>query len=214
METIIEEYENNNSHFYDSDDITTDEEEEVQEQDDEESAAEEYSSCGGGNLGTKMLGSSSKKSWLQEWDHVFPLISALCLFLDPTFFYTLSLNEDGMCFFIDSWFALGLSLLRSVNDALHIWNMWHHYRRSTPAAAVHGVRRRCGGIALQNFKGKMVFFLNAFVLLPLPQVRNFFMKLLSIDLNSLNYSYNPNIHSVIYCIKQNKITLSKFVVPE
>uniref|UniRef100_A0A162A1J4 Cyclic nucleotide-binding domain-containing protein n=1 Tax=Daucus carota subsp. sativus TaxID=79200 RepID=A0A162A1J4_DAUCS len=176
METIIEEYENNNSHFYDSDDITTDEEEEVQEQDDEESAAEEYNSstdiysCGGGNLGTKMLGSSSKKSWLQEWDHVFPLISALCLFLDPTFFYTLSLNEDGMCFFIDSWFALGLSLLRSVNDALHIWNMWHHYRRSTPAAAVHGVRRRCGGIALQNFKGKMVFFLNAFVLLPLPQV--------------------------------------------
>lgn len=171
METIYEEQENNNPHYDDA--ITTDdEEEEVQEEDDEDSSEdsseEDRSSygCVGGTR-RRLLGSSSKMSWLRDWDRVFPLISALCLFIDPTFFYTLSVNEDGMCFFIDGWFALGLSLLRSVTDGLHIWNIWRQYRSSS---SVHGVRKIYGGLALQNFKGKMDFFLYVFGILPLPQV--------------------------------------------
>ncbi|XP_074367380.1 cyclic nucleotide-gated ion channel 4-like [Apium graveolens] len=170
METIYEEHENNNPHYDDA--ITTDEEEQVQEEDDEdnseESSEEDRSSYGCvGETRRRILGSSSRMSWLREWDRVFPLISALCLFIDPTFFYILSVNEDGMCFYIDGWFALGLSFLRSVTDGLHIWNIWRQYRSSS---SVHGVRKIYGGLALQNFKGKMDFLLFVFVILPLPQV--------------------------------------------
>lgn len=184
METIHEEYENNNPHLYDVIN-TSDEEEVVQEEDDEESS-EEYSDdsstdseecCGG----KKILGLSSRMSWLREWDRVFPLISALCLFIDPTLFYTLSLNGDSMCFFIDGWFALGLSLVRLITDGLHVRNMWHVYFRkrkdhqhsSLSAADAYWFQRIFGGLAFQKSEGKFDFFVYLFIILPLPQVRNY-----------------------------------------
>ncbi|KAL8147437.1 hypothetical protein AgCh_004953 [Apium graveolens] len=192
METIYEEHENNNPHYDDA--ITTDEEEQVQEEDDEdnseESSEEDRSSYGCvGETRRRILGSSSRMSWLREWDRVFPLISALCLFIDPTFFYILSVNEDGMCFYIDGWFALGLSFLRSVTDGLHIWNIWRQYRSSS---SVHGVRKIYGGLALQNFKGKMDFLLFVFVILPLPQVKD-----------NLRMSWGNNNDARSYCLQSS-----------
>ncbi|KAL8147438.1 cyclic nucleotide-gated ion channel 4-like [Apium graveolens] len=178
METIHEEYENTNPHLYDV--INTSDDFEVQEEDDEESS-EEYSSnsssdseecCGG----KKILILSSKMSWLREWDRVFPLISALCLFIDPTFFYTLSVNGDSMCFYIDGWFALVLSLVRLITDGLHVRNIWHVYLRkdhrhsSSAAADAHWFQRIFGGLALQDSEGKLDFFIYLFIILPLPQV--------------------------------------------
>ncbi|KAK1397350.1 Cyclic nucleotide-binding domain-containing protein [Heracleum sosnowskyi] len=169
METIHEEYENNNPHLYDV--VNTSDEEE-----DDEDSSEEYSSntdseecCGE----KRILGLSSKMSWLREWDRVFPLISALCLFIDPTFFYTLSLNGDGMCFFIDGWFALGLSLIRLITDGLHVRNIWHVYFRKDhrhSSSSAYWFHRIYGGLALHNIKGKLDFFIYVFAILPLPQV--------------------------------------------
>lgn len=183
MDNIHEEYEKNNPYLYDVIDTTDEDEQEMlEEDDDEEESSEDYSSSSSTDsyrCRKKILGSSSRMSWFPEWDRVFPLISALCLFIDPTFFYTLALNEDSMCFFIDGWFALGLSLVRFSTDCLHFWNMWHRYfgkdcpRSSLSAADAYWFRRIISGLALQNFKGKMDFFLYVFVILPLPQVRNY-----------------------------------------
>ncbi|XP_074369204.1 cyclic nucleotide-gated ion channel 4-like [Apium graveolens] len=212
METIYEEHENNNPHYDDA--ITTDEEKEEEDEEDssEESSEEDRNSSYGcvGETRRRILGSSSRMSWLREWDRVFPLISALCLFIDPTFFYTLSVNEDGMCFYIDGWFALGLSFLRSVTDGLHIWNIWRQYRSSS---SVHGVRKIYGGLALQNFKGKMDFLLFVFVTLPLPQVVIWFAvpamlkkgeqaRAMTLMLIMFLFQYIPKIYNAVCLLRR------------
>lgn len=181
LESMHEEYENNNPHLYDV--INTSDEEVLEDQEDDEISSEEYSSSTDSDDEKKILGLPSRMSWLREWDRVFPLISALCLFIDPTFFYTLSLNGDSMCFFVDGWFALGLSLIRLITDGLHVRNMWHvffrkdHRHSSLSAADAYWFQRIYGGLALQNFKGKVDFFIYVFVIFPLPQVRNYKLEI-------------------------------------
>lgn len=132
-----------------------------------------------------------RAKWVQEWNRAFLLVCAIGLAVDPLFFYALSINDTCMCLFVDGWFALAVTLLRCMADALHLWNMWLQLNmypihtassssRPPPPpismAALPGVldqeqghdarpRRPCNRV--KSLKG---FFFDLFVVLPIPQV--------------------------------------------
>lgn len=117
--------------------------------------------------------------WVQEWNRVFLLVCATGLFVDPLFFYALSISENCMCLFIDGWFAVTVTVLRCMTDALHLWNMWLQFKthKLRPYDGEINENRSSNSSHLQRFvalrylKSKKGFFFDLFVILPLSQVR-------------------------------------------
>lgn len=121
--------------------------------------------------GGKVLDPRAK--WVQEWNRVFLLVCAMGLFVDPLFFYALSVSDTCMCLFVDGWFAVTVTALRCMTDAFHLCNMWLHFkmgkrRHFGTGSAVAGNNPRLA--ALRYLKLKTGFFFDLFVILPLPQV--------------------------------------------
>ncbi|XP_009792554.1 cyclic nucleotide-gated ion channel 4 isoform X1 [Nicotiana tabacum] len=104
-----------------------------------------------------------RAQWVQEWNRVFLLACAIGLFLDPLFFYALSISESCMCLFVDGWFAVTVTALRCMTDALHVWNMWLQFKMINRS-------RRNHMVAQPYFKAKKGFLFDLFVILPLPQL--------------------------------------------
>ncbi|XP_059662592.1 cyclic nucleotide-gated ion channel 4 [Cornus florida] len=175
--------EQENSHAYH--DTDEDEEEEAEQElgecEEEESSQHGcetmYSACfprrRGCSLGRVL---DPGTPWIQEWNRVFLLVCATGLFLDPLFFYALSISENCMCFFVDGWFAITVTALRCMTDALHLWNIWLHLKMSKRTFAIGGEDRSrlhdtsARKVALRYLKAKKGFFFDLFVILPLPQV--------------------------------------------
>ncbi|KAJ0100847.1 hypothetical protein Patl1_04536 [Pistacia atlantica] len=137
-----------------------------------------------------------RAKWVQEWNRVFLLVCATGLFVDPLFFYALSISDTCMCLFIDGWFAITVTALRCMTDVLHVWNMWLELKMAkrtycvgaAAAAAATAAATTCGvgsadssvthtiqqqnsrSVALRYLKAKKGFFFDLFVILPLPQV--------------------------------------------
>ncbi|GJT76644.1 hypothetical protein Tco_1043369 [Tanacetum coccineum] len=119
-------------------------------------------------------------SWVQEWNRGFLLICAMGLFVDPLFFYTLSISEACMCVFIDGWLSVMVTVLRCIMDMLHVWNMWLQFKMScwkTSSLQRKQHRARTGEMRGQNVVSLLVrvvknrFSFDLFVILPIPQVR-------------------------------------------
>lgn len=117
-----------------------------------------------------------RASWIQEWNQVFLLVCATGLFVDPLFFYALSISEACMCLFVDGWFAITVTVLRSMTDALHLWNMWLQFKINKRPHAVNADERSrpydisSRSVAMRYLFAKKGFFLDLFVILPIPQV--------------------------------------------
>ncbi|KAK7324611.1 hypothetical protein VNO77_28317 [Canavalia gladiata] len=125
----------------------------------------------GGFMGRVLLDPRSK--WVQEWNRVFLLVSTTGLFVDPLFFYALSISDTCMCLFVDGWLVLTVTVLRCMTDALHVWNMWLQFKMSkrssfsitnTTSSTKHPY------FALHYLKAKRGFFFDLFVVLPIPQI--------------------------------------------
>ncbi|GAA0160974.1 ligand-gated ion channel [Lithospermum erythrorhizon] len=114
--------------------------------------------------------------WIQEWNRVFLLVCATGLFVDPLFFYALSISDNCMCLFVDGWFAVTVTVLRCMTDALHFWNIWlqlkvnkrHFAMYANETSRLHDVSAE--SVALRYLKARRGFLLDLFVILPLPQV--------------------------------------------
>ncbi|CAM8934427.1 unnamed protein product [Rhodiola kirilowii] len=114
-----------------------------------------------------------KAKWIQEWNRMFLLVCAAGLFIDPLFFYALSINERCMCLFVDGWFGITVTVLRCMTDALHLWNMWLQVRVGQRKLKVggDGEEMSSGGARTHLFKvTKRGLLFDIFVILPLPQV--------------------------------------------
>ncbi|OIS99066.1 PREDICTED: cyclic nucleotide-gated ion channel 4-like isoform X1 [Nicotiana attenuata] len=154
---------------YDNED--DDDEEEIEEEVEEEDNSQECDKIQEGrNKGGLIIGFFSRNKiidpraqWVQEWNRVFLLVCAIGLFLDPLFFYALSISESCMCLFVDGWFAVTVTVLRCMTDALHVWNMWLQFKMINRS-------RRNHMVAQPYFKAKKGFFFDLFVILPLPQL--------------------------------------------
>eukprot|EP00262_Sarcandra_glabra_P016318 TRINITY_DN5285_c0_g1_i1.p1 TRINITY_DN5285_c0_g1~~TRINITY_DN5285_c0_g1_i1.p1 ORF type:complete len:473 (+),score=22.79 TRINITY_DN5285_c0_g1_i1:39-1457(+) len=106
-----------------------------------------------------------RTKWVQEWNRIFLLVCGTGLIVDPLFFYSLSIADSWMCLYIDGWFALTVTAVRCMTDLLHVWNIWLHLKTGygTKRPHVEGHKAHY----LRSIKG---FFLDLFVILPVPQV--------------------------------------------
>ncbi|CAL5402930.1 unnamed protein product [Camellia sinensis] len=158
------------------------EEDEVVEDGEEENSQECKTMFGrcGPRLGTRWsLGRvlDPRATWIREWNRVFLLVCATGLFVDPLFFYALSISDTCMCLFVDGWFAVTVTVLRCMTDALHVWNMWLQLKMTKRSYEVgsgggEGSRVHNGSartVALGYLKAKKGFIFDLFVILPIPQ---------------------------------------------
>ncbi|KAH7544230.1 hypothetical protein JRO89_XS15G0132800 [Xanthoceras sorbifolium] len=151
------------SMHYFTDDDDTDDDKELEDVDgDEEGEVEEeelqssngcgnvyFQRCGGGRRGGWSFGRvlDPRAKWVQEWNRVFLLVCATGLFVDPLFFYALSVSDTCMCLFVDGWFAITVTALRCMTDVLHVWNMWLQLKmaKTRTYAGVGGGHATVGG---------------------------------------------------------------------
>ncbi|XP_010268849.1 PREDICTED: cyclic nucleotide-gated ion channel 4-like [Nelumbo nucifera] len=167
-------------HTYGGIDEDDDEEEEKEEEEKSMHGCKRMygTACGGARRGGWFLGRvlDPRARWIQEWNRVFLLVSATGLFVDPLFFYALSISNTCMCLFIDGWFAITVTALRCMTDALHVWNMWLQLKmvkRSHAMVVEDGDSLRnatARSVALRYLKAKKGFFFDLFIILPLPQL--------------------------------------------
>lgn len=117
--------------------------------------------------------SESKAKLFQEWNRAFLLVCAGGLFVDPLFFYALSISRTCMCVFIDGWFAVTVTVLRCTNDAVHLLNLWLQVRTAAYDAGRRASADEEGCKAIAKVRRlsflKSVLF-DLFVILPVPQV--------------------------------------------
>ncbi|KAI0529635.1 hypothetical protein KFK09_002189 [Dendrobium nobile] len=123
-----------------------------------------------------------QSKWVQEWNRAFLLVRASGLFVDPLFFYALSINSEELCLFVDGWFAATITLLRFITDAVHLWNMWlkmktvYHMKKSNKKEDgvvepnVQNSKMKSQRAAMNYLRLKKEFFFDLFVVLPIPQV--------------------------------------------
>nr|XP_043627541.1 cyclic nucleotide-gated ion channel 4 [Erigeron canadensis] len=169
-----------------------------------------------------------RSQWVQEWNRVFLLVCATGLFIDPLFFYTLSISDSCMCVFIDGWFAVTITALRCVTDGLHVWNMWLQFKMSrwwrSPnhhrGLSHDGVVAR--NVAARNItKAKKSFFFDLYVILPIPQIVTWVVipallkqgattEIMTVSLIMFLFQYLPKIyHSV--CLLRRMQNLSGYI---
>ncbi|XP_022877589.1 cyclic nucleotide-gated ion channel 4-like [Olea europaea var. sylvestris] len=165
--------EQENPHNYNDSDDSDAEEETVEVEEEEEEnffpdCRNKYGGCGrkGWWFWGKIL--DPRATWVQEWNRIFLLVCAAGLFVDPLFFYTLSISENCMCLFVDGWLAITVTVLRCMTDALHLWNMWLHFKMNRRPHHVIDAGHRT--VALRYFKANKGFFFDLFVILPIPQI--------------------------------------------
>jgi len=167
---------------------TTSDEEEEEEEEKEHGEDNENDSAGMGwwssaacdGAGRRALGKvlDPREKWIQEWNRVFLLVCGAGLFVDPLFFYALSVSDSCMCVFVDGWLAVTVTVLRCMTDALHLWNMvirMKMAKRAFGLGAAAGLREtRPRTVALGYLKSRTGFVFDLFVILPLPQVKSLY----------------------------------------
>ncbi|KAG2397033.1 hypothetical protein LR48_Vigan08g082400 [Vigna angularis] len=187
MATTITEHESSSSasHVlnYTPTPTTSDNEEEEEEEEEHGEGNENdsadmgcWSSAACDGAGRRALGKvlDPRAKWVQEWNRVFLLVCGAGLFVDPLFFYALSVSDSCMCVFVDGWLAVTVTVLRCMTDALHLWNMvirMKMAKRAFGLGAAAGLRdTRPGTVALGYLKSRTGFVFDLFVILPLPQI--------------------------------------------
>eukprot|EP00252_Welwitschia_mirabilis_P004632 TRINITY_DN1493_c0_g1_i12.p1 TRINITY_DN1493_c0_g1~~TRINITY_DN1493_c0_g1_i12.p1 ORF type:complete len:582 (+),score=60.58 TRINITY_DN1493_c0_g1_i12:176-1921(+) len=112
---------------------------------------------------------------VQEWNRIFLFICGAGLVIDPLFFYALSVSGKSMCLYVDGWFAVTVTALRSMTDAMHLWNIWLQFRlayvsKQSLAVGSGKLVTDPRSIALRYLGSKKGFWFDVFVILPLPQI--------------------------------------------
>lgn len=110
---------------------------------------------------------------VQQWNQFFVISCLVAIFIDPLFFFLLSVQKDNKCIVLNWKFATGLAVVRSVSDAIYFLHMLLQFRLAyvAPESRVVGAGDLVDEpkkIAVHYLRGH--FFLDFFVVLPLPQV--------------------------------------------
>lgn len=128
-----------------------------------------------GPFGT-VLDPRSKR--VQRWNRAFLLARGMALAVDPLFFYALSIGRGGSpCLYMDGGLAALVTVLRTCFDAVHLCHLWLQFKLAyvSRESLVVG----CGklvwdarAIASHYVRSLKGFWFDAFVILPVPQVRD------------------------------------------
>ncbi|KAG6553137.1 hypothetical protein Mapa_005196 [Marchantia paleacea] len=124
------------------------------------------------------------KSWLpgilnphtknvQRWNKIFCISSLIAIFIDPIFFFLLSVREDYKCLVFNNAAAVTVTVVRTLTDTIHVCHIFLQFRLAyiAPASKV----RNAGQpeydpkkVAMHYLQGW--FCLDLFTALPLPQL--------------------------------------------
>ncbi|KAK1410189.1 hypothetical protein QVD17_36724 [Tagetes erecta] len=134
-------------------------------------------SSGPGSIGGVLDPRSERVLW---WNRVLLLARFVALAVDPFFLFALGMNDDGggggaWCVYVDQRVVRAVSIARSCVDAMHLCHVWIQFRLAyvSRESLVVG----CGklvwdarDIAFHYLRSLRGFWLDAFVILPIPQV--------------------------------------------
>lgn len=176
-------------------------------------------------VSARMADTVLQHDWIQEWNRTFLLVCAVGLATDPLFFYTLSISGTNMCLFIDGWFAVTVTVLRCMADAVHLCNVLMKVRFGSC-----GSRRQRLTLSTQEEEEEVVgkdrrremlskkgLIFDLFVILPVPQVflwivapalirRGLTTTVMTIFLIMFLLHYLPKIyHSVCFLRRQQSL---------
>ncbi|XP_007010887.2 PREDICTED: probable cyclic nucleotide-gated ion channel 20, chloroplastic isoform X3 [Theobroma cacao] len=126
---------------------------------------------------------------VQQWNQFFVISCLMAVFIDPLFFFLLSVQKDNKCIVINQPATKAFVVLRSMTDFIYLLNMLLQFR----LAYIAPESRVVGAGELVDHPKKIAvnylsryFFLDLFVVLPLPQRVNQCLRNACHDSNILN----------------------------
>ncbi|WOK94280.1 hypothetical protein Cni_G02982 [Canna indica] len=110
---------------------------------------------------------------VQQWNKFFVISCLVAIFIDPLFFFLLSVQKDNKCIVLNWSLATAIAVVRSLTDFIYLLHMLLQFRLAyvAPESRVVGAGDLVDQpkkIALHYLHGYFLFDL--FVVLPLPQV--------------------------------------------
>lgn len=119
---------------------------------------------------------------VKVWNRALLLARGVALAIDPLFFYALSIGREGApCLYMDGGLAALVTVARTGVDAVHLFHLWLQFKMAyvSRESLVVG----CGklvwdarAIASHYVRSLKGFWFDVFVILPVPQVRNYFFS--------------------------------------
>ncbi|CAL8126573.1 unnamed protein product [Prunus armeniaca] len=116
-----------------------------------------------------------RSSKVKRWNRIVLMARGLSIAVDPLFFYVMALSQIGApCFYMDVALALVVTVVRTCLDALHVAHILLQFKLAyvSRESMVIG----CGklvwdsrDISLHYMRSLRGFWLDAFVILPIPQ---------------------------------------------
>ncbi|XP_050377007.1 probable cyclic nucleotide-gated ion channel 20, chloroplastic isoform X2 [Argentina anserina] len=131
---------------------------------------------------------------VQQWNQFFVITCLIAIFLDPLFFFLLSVQKDKKCIVIDQPLTTTFVVFRSMTDLIYLMHILLQFRLAyvAPESRVVGAGELVDHpkkIALNYLKG--YFLIDFFVVLPLPQI--ILLVVLPKNLGSSGANYAKNL---------------------
>ncbi|KAJ3695955.1 hypothetical protein LUZ60_001332 [Juncus effusus] len=130
---------------------------------------------------------------VQQWNQFFVISCLVAIFIDPLFFFLLSVEQENKCMVLNWKFGTAIAVVRSVTDMIYFLHMLLQFRLAyvAPESRVVGAGDLVDEpmkIARHYFRGYFIFDL--FVVLPLPQVMILVVIPKYVGSSAANYAKN------------------------
>ncbi|KAF5469277.1 hypothetical protein F2P56_013362 [Juglans regia] len=130
---------------------------------------------------------------VQHWNKFFVISCLVAIFVDPLFFFLLSTLKDEKCIVIDWPMTTTMVVFRSLTDLIYLFHILLQFRLAyvAPESRVVGAGELVDHpkkIALHYIRG--FFFIDLFVVLPLPQIIILLVLPKSLGSSGANYAKN------------------------
>ncbi|KAJ6760110.1 CYCLIC NUCLEOTIDE-GATED ION CHANNEL 15-RELATED-RELATED [Salix purpurea] len=140
---------------------------------------------------------------VQEWNKFFVISCLGAIFVDPLFFILLSVKQEEKCIVINWGMAKAIVFLRCLIDAIFLLNILLQFRLAyvAPESRVVGAGELVDHpkkIAKHYLRG--FFFIDLFVVLPLPQITLLLLLLLK-GLDSIGAIYAKNLLQTVILVQ-------------
>ncbi|KAJ6868353.1 hypothetical protein NC651_033427 [Populus alba x Populus x berolinensis] len=141
---------------------------------------------------------------VQEWNKFFVLSCLGAIFVDPLFFILLSVKQEEKCIVINWEMAKAVVFLRCLTDAIFLLNILLQFKLAyvAPESRVVGAGELVDHpkkIAKHYLRG--FFFIDLFMVLPLPQITLLCLLLLPKGLDSFGANFAKNILQAVILVQ-------------